>query len=152
MTEEETAASQAALENGRPDDGAIMQFIAAFLCGSGSGSSGTTAVSAVAADNLDPQSRQPPRTSAHEPAAMFSDTAVGSTHDTLHQLSLSKTQAAANVNGGSSTASGRQQGTSAADAVASRQFGWDGSFPSADDLPKCDTPQPRESLQQLKIS
>jgi hypothetical protein len=34
MTEDEVAASRAALEHGADDDAAIMQFIAAFMCGS----------------------------------------------------------------------------------------------------------------------
>lgn len=75
------AASRAALEHGGADDAAIMQFIAAFMCGGGDGGA---AGSAACGAEVAAASRQRDGCSAPAAAAVAFDAASGSSSDMQH--------------------------------------------------------------------
>lgn len=154
MTDEEAAAARASLEDDRPDNGAIMQFIAAFLCDSGGGGSDGAPISAAAAERLDPEAGQSLQemeptgavsSAAANNSAAAADARAEPADGAVQRLSLPEAAApavaadgqaaargqATRMNGFHSAAGSLQQRSTSADAVASGQFDWAGGFPTA---------------------
>jgi hypothetical protein len=125
MTEDEVAASRAALEHGAADDAAIMQLIAAFMCG-GSNAGRSASSEPTAAPASSQHGSNGISSSAdgqHEVAAVANVLHRLSAHDSArhspqNQQSLDRPAAA---NG--------RSGCTAADMIASGQFDWAGGLP-----------------------